>query len=69
MVARRIMAAVWLALLLFASACCEEPIDSLTYAVFPYLPDMGYYQALIERRCLPKAAGCMAFRSSCAATS
>ena len=24
--------------------------DALTYAVFPYLPDVGYYQELIERR-------------------
>ena len=24
--------------------------DALTYAMFPYLPDVGYYQELIERR-------------------
>ena len=28
----------------------EERADTLTYAVFPYLPDMEYYQELIEER-------------------
>ena len=28
----------------------EESVDSLTYAVYPYLPDSGYYQELIEAR-------------------
>ncbi|MBQ1312584.1 MAG: hypothetical protein IIY55_12125 [Blautia sp.] len=28
----------------------EEQIDSLVYAVFPYLPDTEYYQELIEQR-------------------
>ena len=31
---------------------CEgkSDVDTLTYAVFPYLPDTGYYQELIEKR-------------------
>ena len=28
----------------------EERVETLTYAVYPYLPDTGYYQELIERR-------------------
>ena len=28
----------------------KETVDSLTYAVFPYLPDPEYYQELIEQR-------------------
>ena len=32
------------------ASIAEERIDSLTYAVFPYLPDAEYYQELIERR-------------------
>ena len=28
----------------------EERVDTLTYAVFPYLPDIEYYQELIEER-------------------
>ncbi len=28
----------------------EKDIDTLTYAVFPYLPDVGYYQEIIENR-------------------
>ncbi len=32
--------------------CCagEDAVKSLTYAVYPYLPDVGYYQELVERR-------------------
>ena len=32
------------------ASIAEKRIDSLTYAVFPYLPDAEYYQELIERR-------------------
>ena len=32
------------------AAYSEESVDSLTYAVYPYLPDSGYYQELIEAR-------------------
>ena len=43
---------------LFMFFCCvfcgagfgEERVETLTYAVYPYLPDTGYYQELIERR-------------------
>ena len=32
------------------AACAQERADGLTYAVYPYLPDPGYYQEIIERR-------------------
>ena len=35
---------------LIAASCKEELVGTLTYAVFPYLPDVGYYQELIEKR-------------------
>ena len=41
---------VLLAALLLTGACGGERVDTLTYAVFPYLPDAEYYQELIERR-------------------
>lgn len=37
-------------LLLCSSACDREHVDTLTYAVFPYIPDIEYYQELIEAR-------------------
>ena len=39
-----------LVLLFCPVSCLAEPVESLTYAVFPYLPDPEYYQELIERR-------------------
>ena len=48
---KRLMAVVLLAVLLFcAPAGGEEPADTLTYAVYPYLPDAAYYRELIEAR-------------------
>ena len=35
---------------LFMTACGKKPVETLTYAVFPYLPDPGYYQEIIENR-------------------
>ena len=32
------------------TSCSGKQIDSLTYAVYPYLPDAGYYQEIIESR-------------------
>ena len=32
------------------TACTQRPVDTLTYAVFPYLPDVEYYQEIIETR-------------------
>ncbi|MBQ4427265.1 MAG: hypothetical protein II881_05885 [Oscillospiraceae bacterium] len=43
-------AVIALAIILPTSACGVERVDTLTYAVFPYLPDVGYYQELIESR-------------------
>ena len=37
-------------LVLLLTSCGKEKVDTLTYAVFPYLPDAGYYQELIEQR-------------------
>ena len=37
-------------MILFSSCEREGDVDSLTYAVFPYLPDTEYYQELIEKR-------------------
>ena|GEM_PF-1423735 len=41
---------ILLIVLLVISACGEEHVNSLTYAVFPYLPDVEYYQEIIESR-------------------
>ena len=37
-------------IILCAVACGEEHVESLTYAVFPYMSDIGYYQEIIENR-------------------
>lgn len=41
---------VALTMILCTACCAEARVDALTYAVFPYLPDPGYYQRIIERR-------------------
>ncbi len=35
---------------LCAAGCDQGQVDTLTYAVFPYLPDVEYYQEIIEDR-------------------
>lgn len=47
---RGFVAIVALMMFLGATACAEARVDSLTYAVFPYLPDPVYYREIIERR-------------------
>ena len=48
---KKSIAAIFLAIvILLASACKKDRIETLTYAVFPYLPDTNYYQELIESR-------------------
>lgn len=37
-------------IILCSTACNRERVDTLTYAVFPYLPDTEYYQETIEAR-------------------
>lgn len=37
-------------MLLCGQMCMAETVDSLTYAVFSYLPDCTYYQEIIEAR-------------------
>ena len=37
-------------MLLCGQMCMTETVDSLTYAVFSYLPDCTYYQEIIEAR-------------------
>lgn len=44
------IAAVVLVLIAYGTPCSAESVDTLTYAVFPYLPDAAYYQELIEKR-------------------
>ena len=44
------IAAVVLVLMAYGTPCSAESVDTLTYAVFPYLPDAVYYQELIEKR-------------------
>ena len=39
-----------LALLIYTSYAYRNTVDTLTYAVYPYLPDSEYYQELIEQR-------------------
>ena len=39
-----------LIMVLCSSACDWEHVDTLTYAVFPYIPDSEYYQEIIEAR-------------------
>ena len=43
-------ALVLLAVILLTASCGTERVETLTYAVFPYLPDVEYYQELIEQR-------------------
>ena len=48
---KRIFTAVILLIIdLIVTACGEKPVESLTYAVFSYLPDVEYYQEIIENR-------------------
>ena len=48
---KRLFTAVTALMVLFCMASpAEERVDALTYAVYPYLPDAGYYQEIIERR-------------------
>ncbi len=46
------LAAVVILLLtaVFAFCCRVQRVESLTYAVYPYLPDVEYYEELIEKR-------------------
>lgn len=41
---------ILISLFLCLSACKGQRVESLTYAVYPYLPDSEYYQELIEKR-------------------
>ena len=50
MLKRSFTAIILLIMVLFSSACSEKRIDTLTYSVFPYLPDVDYYQEIIENR-------------------
>ena len=48
---KKVFATVVALMMILCSACCAEArVDALTYAVFPYLPDPGYYRQIIERR-------------------
>ena len=47
---KSIISIILLVLVFCSAAVGEARVDSLTYAVYPYLPDVEYYQELIERR-------------------
>lgn len=47
---KKILAPIILLVTVFLTACGQNDVDTLIYAVFPYLPDAGYYQEIIERR-------------------
>ena len=50
MIKRAFTIAILLVTLLCANCYSEDHIDTLTYAVFPYLLDVTYYQEIIENR-------------------
>lgn len=47
---KKALASVILLFTVFLTSCGRNRADTLTYAVFPYIPDAGYYQEIIERR-------------------
>ena len=48
---KKLLATVLLLFVFFAAAAgSAEEISALTYAVYPHLPDAGYYQEIIEQR-------------------
>ena len=47
---KRWFAIVLLLLVSSGAACSGETVDALTYAVFPYVPDVEHYQEIVERR-------------------
>ena len=50
MVKKGLLAIFLLIMLLCVAGCSEKQIDTITYAVYPYLPDAEYYQEIIEKR-------------------
>ena len=57
-----------LMMLICAVSLAEEGVDALTYAVFSYLPDAGYYQELIEQRWAEAEPGIRLIRTDWTAT-
>ena len=47
---KRWIAIIAMILTALSAPCGAETVDTLTYAVFPYLPDVACYQEMIERR-------------------
>ena len=47
---KRISAMLLILAFLWTPCLGEEAVDTLIYAVFPYLPDAAYYRELIEKR-------------------
>lgn len=47
---KQLIAVIVLLLLACDVSCSAENVDTLTYALYTYLPDAAYYQELIERR-------------------
>ena len=51
MMMKRVVAALMVLTMLFCAVSLgKERVNTLTYAVYPYLPDAGYYREIIERR-------------------
>ena len=43
-------AIVFALLVVFLAACSKKDVDKITYALYPYLPDVEYYQEIVEQR-------------------
>ena len=47
---KKLIAVIFLLISVFLTSCDKNGVDTLTYAIFPYIPDADYYQEIIERR-------------------
>ena len=47
---KKIIAAAFSLLAFFLVSCGRKSVDTLTYAIYPYVPDVEYYQEIIEQR-------------------
>ncbi len=47
---KKIVAVIVLVLTVSLTSCGRNDVETLTYAVFPFLPDAEYYEELIEQR-------------------
>lgn len=47
---KKVLVTIFLFFTIFLVSCGKNDVDTLTYAVFTYMPDAEYYQELIEKR-------------------